>query len=83
MKKILFALALALPLAACGEDDAKRTIEAHGFTDVRLGSMPFFGCAESDNAFYNKTFTATGVNGKPVEGLVCGGPLKGWTVRLR
>lgn len=82
MKKLLCIVALALPLAACGEDDARRAIEAHGFTNVTLGSSPWFGCAESDSAFYNKTFTATGVNGKPVAGIACGGAFKGWTIRL-
>jgi hypothetical protein len=82
MKKIMLALALTLPLAACGEGGAQRAVEANGFKDVKLGGTPWFACSESDSVFYNTEFTATAPNGQTVKGAACGGPMKGWTVRL-
>jgi hypothetical protein len=83
MKKLALVLLLALPLAACGEESAVNAIEANGFTNVRLGGTPWYGCSDSDSAFYNTLFTATAPNGKTVTGVACGGALKGWTVRIR
>lgn len=85
MKKVLLigACLSALALAGCGEDDARRVIEAHGFRNPKLTGTPWFGCGESDSVLYNQSFTAIGPGDKPVSGVACGGALKGWTVRLR
>lgn len=81
MKKI-FALSIALLLAGCGEQDAKRAIEANGFTNVALTGFVWWGCGEHDSMFYNTKFSAIAVNGKPITGVACGGWLKSWTVRI-
>lgn len=80
--KRAFALATMLLLSGCGEQEAVSAIEAHGFKDVRLTGVALFGCGEHDSIFYNTKFSATGLNGKPVNGLACGGILKGWTIRI-
>jgi len=82
MRKSIAALALALLLAGCGEQSAISAIEAHGFTAVKLTGMVLWGCGKDDSALFNTKFSAIGVNGKPVEGVACGGALKGWTVRI-
>jgi hypothetical protein len=81
MKKLAL-ICLTLLLAGCGEDSAKRAIEAHGFADVTLTGSVLWGCSESDDFFWNSKFAAKAVNGRRVTGVVCGGALKGWTVRI-
>lgn len=81
MKK-LAGLIVALFLAGCGEDSAKRAIEAHGFSNVVLNGPVWWGCSDSDDFFWNSKFAAESVNGRPVSGVVCGGAMKGWTVRI-
>lgn len=79
MKKFLLA-AMMLVLVGCSDSDgAKRAVESMGYTNVKTHGWALFGCAD-DDAFKTK-FTATGQNGKPVSGVVCGGFLKGSTVR--
>lgn len=82
MKRFLLALALVLPLAACSvsQTDADRTLNSMGITDVQLGGYAWFGCSEDDQI--RTKFTGTGVNGQPVSGILCGGFLKGTTVRF-
>lgn len=81
MKKILFALPVVALLASCGVNPhaAKSAIEAYGMTNVEIGGYAFFGCGKDD---FSSSFKATGVNGKPVSGVVCSGLLKGVTVRF-
>ena len=80
MKKIIAIAALTL-LAGCGVNAKSATValEAQGMTNVKIGSWVFFGCGDSDA--FRSSFTATGVNGKPVSGIVCSGMLKGVTIR--
>jgi len=80
MKKI-FAILLLCTLTACS--DAEGTIKAAesvGLTNVQPQGYTFFGCGEGDA--WKTKFTATGVNGKPVNGIACAGLLKGTTIRL-
>lgn len=81
MKKILYTIPL-LFLVGCGVDVQKGTkaAEATGLTDVKVGSWTFFGCDEKDS--FRSTFTATGVDGKPVSGVMCSGWFKGITIRF-
>lgn len=81
MKKIIFALAAITLLAGCGVNpqDARRALEAQGITNVQVGGYAWWGCSRGDN--YRSVFTGVGVNGKRVSGVVCGGWLKGITVR--
>lgn len=82
MKRILLALALVLPLAACSvsETDANRTLNSMGITQVELGGYAFWGCSEDDTI--RTKFTGIGVTGQPVSGVLCGGFMKGTTVRF-
>jgi hypothetical protein len=84
MRKFLIGAAAAacLLLAGCDEDGAKHAIEAWGFSDVQLTGMPWYGCAQDDDDFYNTKFTAKSANGRAVSGVACGGIFKGWTVRI-
>lgn len=82
MKKLLLALALALPLTACGiaPQEASRTLNAMGITNVELHGYSWFGCSDDDT--FRTRFTGTGVTGQPVAGVLCGAFLKGTTVRF-
>jgi hypothetical protein len=82
MGKIAFVAAALLTLAACTQpDDARRTLEAAGYSDIEITGYKAFGCSEDD--YFHTGFRATGVNGQPVEGVVCGGWLKGSTIRTQ
>lgn len=81
--KIVTIAALALMLAACApmsDDTARRALISSGLTDIQLGGIAVFGCDEKD--FFRKKFTATNASGQRVSGVVCGGFLKGATVRF-
>lgn len=83
MKKIFVSAFLALSLASCGVnvDRATRNLEAQGLTNVKITGYSWFGCGQDDS--FRSNFTATGVNGKPVEGSVCSGFWgKGTTIRF-
>lgn len=81
MKKFA-ALGIALVLVGC--TDAKKAtdvLESQGYTNIQIGGYSYFGCSESDSV--HTEFTATGVNGKPVSGVVCSSWWgKGATVRF-
>ncbi len=88
MKKII--LILACFLTSCTNDsEARRTLEAQGFDNIRIGGYAWFGCGQDDGA--SNTFTATNAKGQAVSGVVCcgtyegnplGGLAKGCTVRF-
>lgn len=82
MKKTLLAFAAVALLAGCGvnPEQATRILESQGYTEVRIGGYAFFGCSEHDS--FRSKFTATGANGQQVNGVICGGLLKGYTVRF-
>lgn len=74
-------LTLLVGLAACANEPAtRRTLEASGFTDVRITDS-WWGCSQSD--LYWTGFAATNPRGQRVEGVVCCGAfVKGCTVRF-
>jgi len=83
MSRLMIVLLLASLLTAClpmSDERATRALEAAGMTNISLGGMAIFGCGEKDT--FRKSFTATSANGQRVEGVVCGGLLKGATVRI-
>lgn len=63
-------------------DDAAalRVLEANGFTDVRFTGWKPFVCGQDD--FVASGFDATGPTGIRVSGAVCGGVMKGYTIRF-
>jgi hypothetical protein len=81
MRKIFIAM---VSLALCGclsEGDSRRVLEGAGYTQIELGGMAVFGCSKEDKL--SREFKAVGQGGKPVDGVLCGGFLKGITIRLR
>lgn len=79
MKKTI--LITTLILAGCSDPDgAKRAVEALGLTDVQTHGWSAWGCGKGDD--FTTRFSATNAQGKRVTGVVCGGWLKGSTVRI-
>lgn len=75
------AAALVILLSGCTHpDNAMRTLEGAGYTQVQMNGYTFLGCGK-DDAFHD-SFTAIGTNGKPVSGVVCSGWFKGSTIRM-
>jgi len=62
---------LSMPFWATDEKDAKATLEAFGFTPIRVGGFDSFGCGID---LYATKFTATSPAGKTVKGNVCRTP---------
>lgn len=81
VKKIVLLSILALSLSACGVNhkQGRRALEAQGMTDIHIGSWAIIGCGRDDD--FSSYFTAKDANGKEVSGTLCGGWLKGITVR--
>ena len=61
------------------EPNVRRTLADQGYTQVNLTGYQVFGCGRDDT--YNTGFTAVNFAGHRVEGVVCGGAMKGMTVR--
>lgn len=82
MKKILALTAIALVVASCGVDPDKaiRTLKSSGIQNPVIDGYAWFGCDEKDT--FASNWHGTGADGKPVSGVICGGMLKGYTVRF-
>lgn len=81
MKKLIAIACLSL-LAGCGVNEvkAKRILESQGLSDVIIGGYTILGCGKEDT--YRSSFTAKDAHGQNISGVVCGGMLKGYTVRF-
>lgn len=81
---IAAAAAIALTVSACSVNpqDAYRTLEAQGFTQIELLGYPFMGWGCADGDTFKTEFKAVGVNGKPIKGVLCSSAFKGVTVRI-
>lgn len=81
MRRIIAIACLSL-LAGCGVNEAKgkRILESQGLRDVVIGGFAFWGCGNDDE--FASNFTAKDSKGQDVSGVVCGGWLKGYTVRF-
>jgi len=77
LKIVLFSIILS---GCTDPTNARRQLEAAGYTNIRLQGYVLFGCSEDD--IIHDGFTAVGQQGKFVNGVVCGGYLKGSTIRL-
>ena len=82
MKKIVSAIALAILIAGCtDEDGARRAVEAMGFKNVKTTGYSMFSCGRDDG--YATGFEAVSADGtRRVTGTVCSGWFKGATVRF-
>ncbi|MDB5722579.1 MAG: hypothetical protein JWP15_3197 [Alphaproteobacteria bacterium] len=72
--------ALALVLAHAPVDSMAHAVEAFGFDDVRVSGFAWLGCGEGD--VFRRKWSAQRRGGERVQGVVCGGLTKGWTVRI-
>lgn len=79
---LLLVLTIILALSGCtSSDDARRILEADGYTNIQIIGYQWFDCAKDD--FYHTGFTAQ-KNGKTISGTVCAGLLfKGATIRFK
>jgi hypothetical protein len=68
--------------AVAPEDDRIRILKQDGVKDPKLTGAVLFGCADSDSIFFNSSFAGT-KNGNPIEGYICGGFFKGYTIRYK
>lgn len=79
MKKLV-AILIALLVGCTQPDQAKRVLESAGYKDIVLGDSGSFACSKDEP--FRTTFRATGLNGQPVEGVVCGNMAGASTIRL-
>ena len=84
-KAILISCSLLIAvlfLNACtNPTDAKRVLEAAGYTNVQILGYDWLNYSQDDH--YHDKFSAIGPTGKPVTGVVCAGLLgKGSTIRI-
>ena len=77
---LTFALA-ALMLAGCTNVD--KTVEIltqAGYKNIQTTGYSCFACGKDDT--FSTGFVATSPNGTQVKGTVCGGFMKGYTIRF-
>jgi hypothetical protein len=80
--KFLIAGELGLALAGCTDPQgAERALDDAGFTNVKTTGYRWFGCDGNSDQFHDG-FEATNPRGKSVTGVVCGGWMKGKTIRF-
>lgn len=82
MKSIKSILMVSvLSLCACTDaKEATRVLADSGYKDVQIKGYSWLGCSKDD--VYHTEFIAKGPSGSEVNGVVCGGWLKGSTVRI-
>jgi hypothetical protein len=81
MKYILILALCFLFIACTDERGAKRVLLDNGYTNVQITGFDFFTC--SDKETFATGFTATSPNGRRVQGAVCSGVMKGYTIRFK
>ena len=81
MKRIILLCATALAILSCTDTEgARKVLESQGFRNIEITGYNFFGCGKDDAV--HTGFSATGLDGNPIEGTVCSGLIfKGSTVR--
>lgn len=80
--KYIFVILFAVAVAGCTDvDAAKKALDGAGYTDVQTTGYQVFACSEDDT--FHTGFKAKGPTGKPVEGVVCSGWMKGSTIRTK
>lgn len=81
-KTLLLALTMLASVGCSDKQAAERALAASGvdLTQVKFTGYQFFGCSDDD--LYHTGFTLL-KDGEVREGVVCGGPLKGMTIRWK
>ena len=83
MKKIILIISLLFLLSNCSSDNdfnvGKKQLKAQGYTQIVNTGWSPFSCAEDDT--FSTGFTAVDKDGNKVEGVFCGGLIKGVTIR--
>ena len=80
MKRIIAMMIVAAAIAGCSSStDAQKALQAAGYTKIETQGYAMFSCSEDDT--FKTKFTAVGPTGVKVTGAVCGGWLKGSTIR--
>ena len=78
---LCFLIAMGTGVVSCtDESDTRRTLDAHGFSDIQTQGYGWFACSKNDT--YATKFTAKNPKGQPVSGVVCCGIVKNCTVRF-
>lgn len=81
MKKAIITAFALLAMASCtNEDKAISILKKEGYTDIDITGYAPFMCGEED--LFSTGFTATNKVGERVSGAICGGGLKGYTIRF-
>lgn len=82
MKRMLGIIGAVVLLAGCAPpvEEMRAAVEDFGFTDVQLGDPVWLGCSKGDT--FRRGWQGLNAAGRPVQGVVCGGWGKGWTVRI-
>ena len=81
MKRLLILSVSIFLLSACTRPEhTVGTLEAAGYTNIKITGYKFFGCSKDDT--FHTGFEATGPTGKRVSGVVCSGVMKGSTIRI-
>lgn len=80
MKALILGLILVVAARCTDKPGAIQTLEAAGYSDIQTMGYSYFGCGSEDS--HRDKFIATGPNGKRVEGVVCSGWFKGYTIRI-
>lgn len=76
------AALLFLLLCACSApNDARKVLADAGYTDVNLHGYSWFCCSDDDT--FATSFDALSPAGVRVNGCVCGGWMKGQTIRIK
>ena len=81
LTKIIASVAILVGLGACtAQDKSMSVLKSQGYTDVQMTGYSFFSCDKNDT--YSDGFTAKSPNGSKVQGAVCSGVFKGYTIRF-
>lgn len=80
MKRIIAMMIVAAAITGCSSSsDAEKALIGAGYTQIETHGYAMFSCSKDDS--FKTKFTAVGPTGVKVQGAVCGGWLKGSTIR--
>lgn len=81
MRFTLVTASSAFLLVGCtNPNEAQKVLEAVGYEGIEMTGYEFNGCGKDDQD--HDGFTAVSMTGAKVKGVVCGGWMKGRTIRV-